>query len=1208
LQEAVVASETSTRDSIFCRAIEIASAEERAAFIARACGGDLGLRQAVEKLVAAHFRAGSFLESHDPGLAATVDAPSVAERPGTMIGPYKLLQQLGEGGMGTVFMAEQQQPVQRKVALKVIKPGMDSRQVVARFEAERQALALMDHPNIARVFDAGTTPDGRPFFVMELVKGVPITKYCDERRLTPRERLGLFVEVCQAVQHAHQKGVIHRDIKPSNVLVAQYDGKPVPKVIDFGIAKAAGPKLTDRTLFTEFGAVVGTLEYMSPEQAELNQLDIDTRSDVYSLGVLLYELLTGTTPLDRKRLKAAALLEVLRVIREEEPPRPSTRLSTTDELPSIAANRGLEPGKLSGLVRGELDWVVMKALEKDRGRRYESASAFAADVQRYLNDEAVQACPPSAWYRFRKLARRNRAALAAAGFVALVLILATVVSTWQAVRATVAEGLADQRREQAVEKEGEAQQAAARLREEKRQAQISLSTLLLARGLDRCEQGEVDLGLLWLADSLEKAPGDAADLQWAIRANLAAWYPRLAPVKAVLSLPGLVWRVAFSRDGETVVTNCVLPGDRLQELRVWRVATRTPLGPPLLVEVKKKVKAVAPSADGKTLLVGTEFSDDSQPNPRGGVEVQLWDVAAGEARGEPRRFEGSDIAFSPDGQAVLTGRPLGDTGFEVRRWDAATGAPLGPPLSRQEEGGFVGFARDGRTFWTFRHYAGKDTRTARVWDAVTGEPACARLDHPEPRIKDVTLSPDRKAILTQDDRGIVRLWEAATGTSREPPLSQDGSVVWRAFSPDSQAALTGDLHSHTARLWAAATGQSLGTLPLPREGFWNVTFSPDGHTLAGQGVAEQWVRLFGLPSGDAFVAPPAQLPFSARLLTAGHPRRPVAAGTMPIRGDKISGRGREGTNLRVWDPFTQAPLGSGSLRERGAVRAAFQDADGTVTVLLQVHSDGPCRVLAMRGEEVDCRATLPHAEPIRTVAFDPDGKRLLTGSGKEVRLWDLATGELLGPPLVHGGKVTAVAFGPDRRTLLTGGEDRTARLWDATTGEPLSPPLGPHQSAVVALALRPDGRLVATGSDDGAARLWEAAGGQLLASLLPPSGTRAQKPESVTFVGFSPDGRTLQTVHELHAGPLERVPEKDPTTRFWDVTTGKALGPALPARRKDAPLALASVAGEPKRIRLWVQSITELDLDAAGVPGRLTPSTWLERRARLEELGGPPLP
>ncbi len=436
-------------DSIFCAAIELGSAADRASYLDQACGGDVKLRRRLEILLDAHFRAGSFLESPAPALNATINQPISAE-PGMIIGPYKLLQQIGEGGMGVVYMAEQTEPVERRVALKIIKPGMDSRQVIARFEAERQALSLMDHPNIAKVLDAGTTGPasgcpGRPYFVMELVKGVPITVYCDEKHLTVRQRLELLLPVCQAVQHAHQKGIIHRDIKPSNVMVALYDGRPVPKVIDFGVAKATGSRLTDKTVFTEFGQVVGTMEYMSPEQAELNQLDVDTRSDIYSLGVLLYELLTGTTPLERKRLCAAAFDEMLRMIREEEPPKPSTRLSTANERASIAANRGLEPKKLSGLVRGELDWIVMKALEKDRSRRYETANGLAMDISRYLADEAVQACPPSATYRFRKFARRNRVAMTTVVLVSATLVLGTVASTWQAVRATRAENLADAR-------------------------------------------------------------------------------------------------------------------------------------------------------------------------------------------------------------------------------------------------------------------------------------------------------------------------------------------------------------------------------------------------------------------------------------------------------------------------------------------------------------------------------------------------------------------------------------------------------------------------------------------------------------------------------------------------------------------------------------------------------------------------------------------
>jgi tetratricopeptide (TPR) repeat protein len=398
-------------DSIFCAALEIDSTAERTAYLDRACGSDRPLRQRGEQLLAAHAKAGDFLQLSETESPTMVDQPTRAERVGERIGPYQLLQQIGEGGMGVVWLAEQEQPVRRTVALKIIKPGMDSRQVIARFEIERQALALMDHVNIARVLDAGTTGASLPYFVMELIHGIPITQYCDDNRLTPRQRLELFVPVCQAVQHAHQKGIIHRDLKPSNVLVCLCDGRPVPKIIDFGIAKAIGPQLSERSLLTEAGALVGTLEYMSPEQADLDNLDIDTRSDIYSLGVLLYELLTGTLPLDKRRLKQTALLEALRLIREEEPPRPSERLNMTAELASVTAKRGLEPKKLCGQVQGELDWIVMKCLEKDRNRRYETANGLARDIQRYLADEPVQACPPSAWYRFRKFAQRNKTGL-----------------------------------------------------------------------------------------------------------------------------------------------------------------------------------------------------------------------------------------------------------------------------------------------------------------------------------------------------------------------------------------------------------------------------------------------------------------------------------------------------------------------------------------------------------------------------------------------------------------------------------------------------------------------------------------------------------------------------------------------------------------------------------------------------------------------------
>ena len=417
--------------AVFCEALERNTAQAQAEYLDQACEGKPELRARVDALLQAHNDVSGFLQEPSGKPAVTAEEPLAGEGTGTVIGPYKLLQHIGEGGMGAVFMAEQIHPVQRKVALKIIKPGMDSRQVIARFEAERQALAMMDHVNIARVLDAGATESGRPYFVMELVHGVPITQYCDDNHLTPRERLELFVPVCQAIQHAHQKGIIHRDIKPSNVMITLYDGKPVPKVIDFGVAKATEQRLTERTLFTQYGTMVGTLEYMSPEQAEMSALGVDTRSDIYSLGVLLYELLTGSTPLSHKRVREAAYAEVLRMIKEEEPPRPSTRLSESGEaLASISAHRHMEPAKLTKLMRGELDWIVMKTLEKDRNRRYETANAFAADVQRYLNDEPVQACPPSAGYRFRKFARRNKVALAIAMTVALAVLVAVGSIGW----------------------------------------------------------------------------------------------------------------------------------------------------------------------------------------------------------------------------------------------------------------------------------------------------------------------------------------------------------------------------------------------------------------------------------------------------------------------------------------------------------------------------------------------------------------------------------------------------------------------------------------------------------------------------------------------------------------------------------------------------------------------------------------------------------
>ncbi|MEO9593171.1 serine/threonine protein kinase [Rhodopirellula bahusiensis] len=431
-----------TERAIFLQAIEEENIDDRLAYLDSACGSDLSLRNAVEDLLAAHEQPAALLD-HPIGADRSHSAFSephteaIIDHIGMQIGSYKLREQIGEGGFGLVFVAEQEQPVRRRVALKIVKPGVGSKEVIARFEAERQAVALMSHPNITQVFDAGVTTDHRPYFVMELVRGLPITDFCDEKQMDVRQRLNLMIDVCSAVHHAHQKGVIHRDIKPSNVMVTLHDGKAVAKVIDFGVAKALGQKLTDKTVYTRFFSMIGTPLYMSPEQAEMSGLDVDTRSDIYSLGVLLYELLVGATPFDRGRLDSAGLDEMRRIIREEEPPRPSTRLSTltAERTRSLGIQSGgvgpSQSRSLSCDLRGDLDWIVMKALEKDRTRRYDSAASLADDIRHYLRGEPVTARPPSKFYQFQKFARRNRVAIGTATLVGCTMVLGTAASLWQ---------------------------------------------------------------------------------------------------------------------------------------------------------------------------------------------------------------------------------------------------------------------------------------------------------------------------------------------------------------------------------------------------------------------------------------------------------------------------------------------------------------------------------------------------------------------------------------------------------------------------------------------------------------------------------------------------------------------------------------------------------------------------------------------------------
>jgi WD40 repeat protein/serine/threonine protein kinase len=916
---------------------------------------------------------------------ATVTREPLLEAVGTHIGPYKLVQQLGEGGMGTVFVADQATPVKRRVALKVIKPGMDSVQILHRFEAERQALALMDHSNIARVLDAGTTTAGRPYFVMELVKGVPITTYCDELHLTLRERLELFIPVCQAIQHAHQKGIIHRDIKPSNVLVSMQDGNPVPKVIDFGVAKALHQRLTDQSMYTQIGQIVGTLEYMSPEQAELSALDIDTRADIYALGVLLYELLTGTTPLDPKRLRQAAYTEIVRLIREVEPPKPSTRLSQSkDALTNLSQQRHTDPGRLMKEVRGELDWIVMKCLEKDRTRRYETANSLAHDVARYLKDEPVEACPPSRRYRLSKFARKHRAGLMVAVVFATLLLVGAAVSSWLAVRATVAEG-----------------KTRAALNEARRRTAIQM----LERGLGLCEQRQEARGMLWLARSLQEVPGEDDALNETIRLNLSNWATCLHQLRGVLPHQGEVHAVAFSRDGRMALSasadttaqlwsvatgqpvgpalqhaapvlaavfspdgNTVLTGSADKTARLWSTATSRPVGQPL--QHQGAVHAVAFDPGGKLALTGSEDST-----------AQLWSVATGQPQGSPLQHRGPvrAVAFSPDGRFILT---AGDD-RTAQLWSVTTGKPVAPSLQHEGPVHCAVFSPDGKTVLT------GSKRTARLWSVAGGLPLVSPLQHQD-RVWSAAFSPDGRTVLTGSADKSARLWSTATGLPVGPPLLHQTWVRAVAFSPDGTSVLTGS-EDNMARLWSVATGQPLGP-PLQHEKQVRaLAFSPDGRMVL-TGSNDHTARLWSVATCQA------------PELILRHQDWVVAVAFSPDGGTVVTGS--EDKTARLWSVATGQRLGP-PLQHQDGVWSVASSPDGKA--VLTGSKDGTAQLWSVATGQGLVPA-LRHQGPVWSAVFSPDGKTLLTESEQQTRRWSAATGELLGTPTPHQHGMHVLAY------------------------------------------------------------------------------------------------------------------------------------------------------------------------------------------------------
>jgi eukaryotic-like serine/threonine-protein kinase len=1118
-----------TEETLFAAALEKGMPAERATFLDEACAGDEALRRRVAALLESHDHAG-FLgtpavrragqnrimpQSTIDGLPATLDPPVPAESPGTVIGPYKLLQQIGEGGMGTVFMAEQTQPVRRKVAIKVIKPGMDSRQVIARFEVERQAMAMMDHANIARVLDAGATQSGLPYFVMELVHGVPMTQYCDDHHLTLRERLELFVPVCQAIQHAHQKGIIHRDIKPTNVMITLYDGKPVPKVIDFGVAKATEQVLTERTLFTSYGTMVGTPEYMSPEQAEMSALGADTRSDIYSLGVLLYELLTGSTPLTHKRVKEAAYGEVLRMIKEEEPPRPSTRLSDSKEyLAAIATQRRTEPAKLAKLMRGELDWIVMKCLEKDRNRRYETANGFAADLLRYLKDEPVKACPPSAAYRFRKFAWRNKRVLATLGLLASALLAGTVVSTLQAIRATKAEGLSQSRLQAEIKARNathaqlrlteEAQEKAMRRLYEARLAQARAGSFSQRVG-QRFESLDAVAQALKIARDLKQGEERVLELRNAAIACLAL--PDLRIAKEWNGWPS----GSFSANFDTNLARYARV-DRQGVAHIHRVAGEAEIC---------RLPGMGP---GETWAW---FSDDGRflALQRFGLRLKVWNLAGPEPVVVVQEVNApGGVAFSPDSRRVAIGQEDGS----IRFLELPSGRQL-EQLEGVPGAGWMAFRPDSRQL------AVLCASGIRIYDLETRK-ILAELPQP-PGSQWPSWHPDGKTLAVAGADRMIHIWDVAT---RKVIMRLEGHQAEGINFTYNHA---GDLLASTGwdgslRLWDTRSGRQLFYTPT---GVVSLRFSRDDRFLAAD-AADSKLRIWEVAKPGAYQT------------LVGNPvtGRTIGCAISP-NGQLLALTGEAGVSF--WDLPRRKQIAFAGIGQSRSVVFASSNAvlTGGSAGLLRwpveesaqsrglVRIGPPTSLLPSRGEEIgsssDGRVIIspqgtgalvldldhpkrpiplvPH-DDVRYTAVSPDGEWAATGSHwhTKVKIWAARVGTLVTELPIETGSI--VGFSPDGKWLAATGGGLS--LWAVGSWKPGKQIGGGY------FAFSPDSHLLAVEMGQGVVRLVSPNSGQEYARLADPNQERARR------LCFSPDGTQLvaltQDSQSLHIWDLRSIREQ----------------------------------------------------------------------------------
>jgi serine/threonine protein kinase/WD40 repeat protein/tetratricopeptide (TPR) repeat protein len=1196
-----------SEQSIFLAALELPTLGERAAYVRAACGDDLDLRAAVEALLAAPERPENILDAPlvpagEPGLTAAYHP--ITEGVGTVIGPYKLLQQIGEGGFGVVFMAEQQEPVRRRVALKIIKPGLDSAQVVARFEAERQALAMMDHQNIARVLDAGTTAEGRPYFVMELVHGVPITTFCDENRLTPRQRLELFVPVCQAIQHAHQKGIIHRDIKPSNVLVTLYDDKPVPKVIDFGVAKAIEQRLTERTMFTQFGTMVGTYEYMSPEQAAMNAFGVDTRSDIYSLGVLLYELLTGTTPLSRKRLKEAAFDELLRLIKDEEPPKPSTRLSTAQGLATIAAARGTEPAKLLRLVQGEVDWIVMKCLEKDRTRRYETANGLARDISRYLRDEPVEACPPSAGYKLKKFARKHRSGLAVAAVLAALLVAGTAASTWQAIRAMRAEKSALAERDRAVTAEATAQQErdrAARAevvartdRDVARQSELSgkerlyrslLSEAKASRFSQRIGQRFNTLKAVreatQLARELNKPPEAFEEPRRIAIAALAL--PDLKPADLWVSEPDEPgWATTYYSDFDPNFTRTAIT-NRNGTVSIRRVG-RNAVETNEIIRLPGLGYEAVPrwSPDGRFVAFRHYQKSHLQvwqvdgPAPRLAIDVQKNNGFAAFSPDSRRLVSVSEgqlrVYQLPDGKTTqsipIQIRSDQDLAYHPRLDRVALAATGGIQiLDLNTEQTVRRIVLPGPAVHVAWHPDGEllaatNDHAVYVCDAVVGRPL-HQLDHPGQGIH-VAFNQRGDLLATSGWSGGLRLWNPYTGAlllatdrSSALPVFGPGDLMGQIFSESGKRS-TGRLsHVESApayRSIAAGAG---------RKGGWdysNCSVHSGGRLLAVS--THQGLSLMDLLTGGERAFLPlgttwALFEPSGSLLTA----TTIGIFRWPIEIDTSDSQGlRVGPPQRLPVPVVDQWVSCLATSADGEVLAAANEHGAYVW-----HRDRPR----------EAHHLTPH-EHCRSIAVNPGGSLVATGSRGSggLKVWDVETGKLV-RELDTGHYWTVPSFSPDGRLLM----NRDGQCWRMSDWS-----AGPRHVGEAGMAFAPDMRLAASGGHRGFVPLFDPSSGRELARLEDPN------QDVVHALSFTADGTQLLGV----SNDSFRV-------RVWDLRRIRA-GLTELGLDWEAPSYPPASAAEPNREPLRVQLVGADTLPIPPTAAALNLDESIATHRRLTEL------